>query len=365
MNDKRCTGCGACLNICPHDAIEMNIDEEGFCYPFKDMEKCTECGLCEKVCHIENKEKKDEFTVRSAYALKSSSDETRINSTSGGAFTELAKVILKRDGYVVGAKYNEDWTVEHMMADDKEGFEKIRTSKYQQSNIGFIHRDIKEKLEEGKEVLFVGTPCQIGGLRRFLGKEYKNLILCDFICLGVPSPKLFQKYLEQLNKKYTSKITNIRMKSKKVGWHDLTTVVSFENGDEYVKSGGIDSYVRFMIVHHTGLRESCFNCQFKGGNSEADISIGDFWGMENDAFDDNLGVSVVMCKTSKGEALVEEIKKNCIWIEKDIEDIVKGNIHLVNSVKRGKISNNKLFYMIDKYGYFEAFKMLEEQMKEG
>lgn len=360
MKNTRCTGCGACVNICPHNAIKMNISNEGFSYPVREQEKCTECMLCEKVCHIYNKEEAEQLNILGVYAMKSNDLDIRMNSTSGGIFSELAKVILGKNGYIVGAAYNEDWTVSHLMINSVEDMKLLRRSKYQQSNIEFVFREVKDKLVCGKTVLFVGTPCQIGGLKRFLGKTYENLVLCDFVCIGVQSPKLFQKYLQQLNQKYTSKITGICMKSKRIGWHDLTTIISFEDGSEYIKSGHVDSYMQFMIKHHIGLRDSCYECQFKGQNSEADITLGDFWGIEDMDIDDNIGTSLVISRTEKGKNLVEKIKEECQWRKMDIGLALKGNYHLGYSVKRGKVTNEELFDMIKEYGYIETFNRVDK-----
>ena len=216
LKKEECTACAACVNICPKKCISMKEDEEGFEYPRIDFEKCIQCGLCEKICPILNKQKKEKYTDKpSVYAAWSLDEEIRFNSTSGGVFSELAKAILEKNGYVCGARYNENNMIEHTVINKKEDLEKIRQSKYAQSSIGKVYIKIKELLEKDNFVLFCGTPCECAGLSNFLKKDYEKLYLCDFVCRGSNSPKVYKKFLEYLEKKYKSKIKKVWFKNKK------------------------------------------------------------------------------------------------------------------------------------------------------
>lgn len=359
-----CTACGACVNICTYDAIYMNKTKEGFLYPVKNMSLCTECGLCDEVCHLDKEDRKSIFNVCEVYAMKNLDDDVRKGSTSGGVFHELARYIVGLGGMVFGAAYNGDWSVSHRKAESCEEIKVLRRSKYQQSDIGITYREVKEQLIKDKYVLFVGTPCQNAGLKRYLQKNYDKLFLCDFICRGVTSPKLFKLYIDELENRYNSKIQDICMKSKQIGWHDLTTVIRFENGEEYVCSGHTDSYLQMYIRYNVGVRESCYQCQFKGGDSEADITIGDFWGIEHLDIDDNLGTSAVICRNEKAVDLIRKIKHKFMSIQVELSDVIKGNPCLIESLGKGIILNEQLFDMIEEYGYSETYSKISNRGEE-
>lgn len=353
-----CTGCAACVNICKKNAINMSIDTDGFGYPVIDENKCIKCEKCVKVCEMRKKWPKDYLSSPAVYAMRSKNDDIRLHSTSGGVFSELAKCILKHKGCVVGATYAADWSVEHCMIQDINDLEQLRRSKYQQSNISYIYRKVKETLENKKEVLFCGTPCQVAGLKAFLGKEYGRLFACDFICRGVSSPKVFAEYINYLKGVYHSDVEYIWMKNKCNGWHNLTTVIKFKNGKKYVKAGLEDSYVQLYLKYNVGVRDSCYKCQFKGGEDVADITLGDFWGLEDTMLDDNLGTSVVIGRTEKGNKLINEMKGQMIYREMRLEDVEKGNPCLMNSIKRN-IGNAEIFYdILEKEGYIQAVKWM-------
>ena len=206
LEKSKCTGCYTCANKCPQKCIKMVEDKEGFFYPEIDEEKCIKCNLCEKVCPAMQKKQSNNDKNPIVIAAWSKNNNIRLDSTSGGVFSELAKEVLNNGGYVCGAIYDENWMVKHILTNKIEDLEKIRSSKYIQSRIEDTFLEIKEKLDEGKTVLMCGAPCQVEGLANFLNKDYDNLILCDFICRGVNSPKIFRKYLDSLEKKYKSKI---------------------------------------------------------------------------------------------------------------------------------------------------------------
>ena len=224
---KNCTSCNACYNICPVHAIEMIEDKEGFKYPKVDKQKCINCGLCEKVCPIKNKVLREENNkMPTVIAAWSKDNDIRLDSTSGGIFSELAKEIYKENGFVCGAIYNKEWLVEHYISNNINDIDQLRSSKYLQSDIKDNFKKIKELLEQENKVLICGSPCQIAGLYNFLHKkEYENLYTCDFICRGMNSPKIFRGYIKELEEKYHSEIKKIKFKNKIHGWHNFSTKI--------------------------------------------------------------------------------------------------------------------------------------------
>lgn len=360
LSKEQCTGCAACVNICREDAIQMVIDRKGFGYPHIDKEKCSECGACKSVCRTCNSMTADIANNPSVYAMQSRNEKIRRHSTSGGIFSELANVVLKWGGGVCGAVYRNDWSVGHSIIWNQDELEKVRRSKYQQSNIGLVYREIKKMLDERMEILFCGTPCQIAGLKGYLKKEYENLFNCDFICRGVSSPRIFSAYLEELKDLYGSEIESVWMKNKCNGWHSLTTMIGFENGETYIKAGLEDSYIQLFLKYNTGVRESCYKCSFKNNKSVADITLGDFWGLEGTEMDDNLGTSAVICRTLKGAKLIEEIRENVFCWDMQMEDVVKGNPCLCNSIDKSTVDMEKFFDVLEREGYQQALRWIED-----
>ena len=216
IKDKsKCCGCSACVNICPNNAISMDIDDDGFKYPIVDVGKCINCGLCEKACPYNNEYiKKNIYDKSIAYGGWNNDDEIRKKSTSGGIFSAISKYILNNNGVVCGAIYNEKFEVVHEIIDNIDDLEKIYGSKYVQSDLKDNFRRIKKYLNDGRLVLFSGTPCQVSGLNSFLVKEYENLYTCDIVCHGVPSPKVFEKYKRELEEANNSEILNINFRDK-------------------------------------------------------------------------------------------------------------------------------------------------------
>lgn len=359
LDTPSCTGCAACANICKTDAIKMIEKEGGFKYPFIDIEKCVDCRQCMMICERRGKKAIDLLNEPAVYAMHTKNDRLRSHSTSGGIFSELAAIILKNGGYIVGAAYKEDWSVEHCMIQNIDGLEKLRRSKYLQSDINYIYIKVKKALEKQSKVLFSGTPCQVGGLKAFLGKEYQNLFTCDFICRGVSSPKIFAKYIQNLKKNYDSEIDYIWMKNKCKGWHNLTTVVGFKNGKKYIKTGSEDSYVQLYLKYNAGVRNSCYKCQFKGDKDVADITLGDFWGLEDTVLDDDQGTSAVICRTKKGQWLVNEILGCVIYKKMSLEDVKKGNPCLSNSIGCSTRSMDEFYRILEKEGYVRAVEWME------
>lgn len=355
ISKAECTGCSACVNICPKTCIEMNADSEGFDYPIINIDKCIECTLCEKVCPIISETNNGErFNEPLLYAGWSKNDFIRYDSTSGGIFSELANEVLRKGGYVCGAIYDDEWYVTHYISNKSEDITKIRSSKYLQSSMGDIMKRIKTLLIKGEKVLICGTPCQIEGLYSFLGKEYNNLITCDFICRGVNSPKIFNMYVKYLEETYKAKITEIKFKDKTKGWHRFSTRIEFDNGKRYVKDRYTDSYMRGYLMHSGFMRPSCYDCPTKGLPRVADLSLADFWGIEkiNPNLDNDTGTSMILVNSQKGKELFEDINKYIDFEQRNLNEITAGNQFFDASVIR-TVTRDKIFSDVDKMTYKE------------
>lgn len=293
-----CTGCMACYNACPVNAISEGYDKEGFLVPVVDENKCIQCGRCKEVCPVCN-ETQGLAVPGECYAVMSSK-EIRKNSSSGGVFKVLADKILEENGYVCSAVWSDNWQVEHIVSNDKKDIERMMSSKYVQSKMGETYAQIKALLEEGKKVLFTGCSCQVAGLKRYLQKEYENLLLADVVCHGVPSPKVFDSYLKD-----KEKIEEISFRNKeKFGW-STGIYIKYDNGLEYTERKQ-DSYL-FGFLGNWTLRNSCYECKFKN-KKYSDLSLGDFWGVNQiHQFDDGMGTSFVTLNTTKGALFFKEV----------------------------------------------------------
>ena len=337
---NRCNGCSACLNICPVNAITMKPDLEGFEYPVINYDRCIQCEKCSKACPVMNHLKSDNREIPKVYAGWTLDDEVRISSTSGGIFTELARKVIQASGYVCGAIYNEAHMVEHFITCAAKDLDRIRQSKYVQSSVHTVYRQIGDLLKLGKLVLFCGTPCECAGLYNYLSGsaiDRKHLILIDFVCRGSNSPKVYHKFLQQLEIEYGAKINRVWFKNKTYGWNRFSTKIEFCNGESYLKDRNSDDYIRGYIEANLYIRPSCGNCAFKGFPRVADITLGDFWGIQLEDKDRNtdLGTSLVMLNSSKGEELWEAIKDNIFYEEKELKDAIDGNPCIYQSIDHG------------------------------
>ena len=344
-NMNGCTGCNACFNACPKSAIEMVSNDEGFWYPEIDENKCIDCGLCKKVCPINNA-KYDNFAEPECYAVMGD-DELRKKSSSGGAFSYFAENILKQNGVVCGAAFAEDWSVRHIIVDNSEDLQKLRGSKYVQSNTTDCYKRIKEYLNNDVKVLFSGTSCQVAGLKSFLGKEYNNLYCVDIICHGVPSPKVFQKALKE--KVEGENIENISFRDKMFGWTTTYYINVKTDKSNNVYTGKNFPHV-YSFLKNCNLRLCCGDCKFNRLPRQGDITIGDFWGVDdyNQNLNDGKGTSVVVINSEKGKNLFEEIKNNTKLYEKiPLQAIEKRNYNLVKSSEHSE-HRDMFFKNLDK-----------------
>ena len=335
--NKDCYSCGACQNICPKGAIRLIEDEKGFLRPIIDKEKCIECGLCDKKCIYMNKADNNKKIEESkCYAMKLKNDIDILKSSSGGAFFELAKFFIKNGDYVCGCIWNKNMEAEHVLTNDIQVVEKMRGSKYVQSNIRNCYREIKEKLKDGYKVLFSGVPCQIAALKQITG-ETDNLYTISLICEGVPSRKVWKKYKEYLENKCKSKMISVDFRNKnKYGWNVPISKYIFENKEEITNlSFNLDLYVSSFIAGLL-MNNKCYDCNYKCNNIYADIIIGDFWKVPENLFENQnkLGVSAVILRTKKGEEILSKVIHKYDLKEVSFEEIKIGNPNLMRTNKK-------------------------------
>ena len=330
---EQCTGCGACVNICPEDCIEMISSDEGFDQPIIDYEKCISCKSCQKVCPVLNPISTDNTVSPKIYAAWNLDDKIRTTSTSGGMFSAIANYVIVKGGYVYGAVFDNDWNVYHKGVSTKEDIISMRGSKYVQSETGLIFREIQKKLDNENLILFSGTPCQIAGLYNFLGEKYSNLLITvDFVCHGVPSPKLFQIYLKKLKKIYPDfEAINFR---NPVKWEPQPLIKYRGKWQPIIRSA--NTYFKLFFVNFT-LRESCYRCLYAQFPRISDLTIADFWGIgKNIPFeqDTSKGVNLLMVNSDKGERVMNSIKNNCFLEERTMKEASYKNRQLLSPAKR-------------------------------
>lgn len=318
-NKESCCGCTACSMICSQNAITMIKDEEGFFYPKINQNLCTQCKLCEKVCHFK---KKHIFSLPiESYAVKHKCESIRIKSQSGGIFSALSDYILHQNGVIYGSIINDVFLAEHTRAININERNRMRGSKYIESNLKNIFSNVKKDLDSDKLVLFTGTPCQIAGLKTYLKISYDNLLCMDIICHGIPSPHVWQSYLNYLSRKYKLKIKDVNFRNKELfDWGEHIETITFENGKVYESRTFANMYYSHLI-----LRPSCFNCAYKQIGHPGDITVGDCWGIEklNSDFADTKGVSLVLINTKKGKDFFNKIICDIDYFSVDVFDCIQ------------------------------------------
>lgn len=305
---QNCCGCGACANVCPVRCISMQEDEEGFLYPRADASRCVDCGLCSSVCVCQQ-----EGPLRQrepvCYAAAAKNASLRAASSSGGVFSLLAENVLASGGVVYGVTMDADMgSCSFARITDVSGLRGLRGSKYLQAKVGETYRSVKQDLEDGREVLFSGVPCQIDALKLFLDRDYENLCCVEVICHGTPSPLLWKKYVEYLETKHRGKIREVRFRNKKSGWRKYSLAI---DGADFHQTQTVseDPYL-MMFSRNFSLRLSCYDCAAKKLESAADLTLGDFWAIWNllPELDDDKGTSLVMVRSDRGAALFQRIQ---------------------------------------------------------
>lgn len=358
---KDCCGCNACGDACAHQAISFKTDHEGFWYPEVDMAKCVDCGLCEKVCpiiHIKDL-KKNDLPEPVCFAAEHKNLEVIFDSTSGGLFSALAEIMYRSGGYVGGAIYNDDFSVRHFISSEKTDLPKLRSSKYLQSNAEGFYRQVKSLVIKGENVLVCGTPCQMAGLRAFLQKDYENLIIVDFVCRGVNSPKAVKKYLQTFEERYGSPVVYVKAKSKEYGWRNLTQKVILADGRHIYEDKTNNNFTKGYLSTNAFCRPSCYECRFKGFPRMADITLADFWGIEKvkPEMDKDLGTSLVMINSQKGAAFFESAKKRINYVTVPFKSAVAGNPAFIKPLDPPKVDRERFFLDLDRMSFTELSRL--------
>ncbi|MBR4152866.1 MAG: Coenzyme F420 hydrogenase/dehydrogenase, beta subunit C-terminal domain [Selenomonadaceae bacterium] len=352
-NRADCSGCGACANICPKNAIKMTRDAEGFAYPIIDPELCIKCGRCDMTCPALNYEAKTIDALPPTFVATYPNEKILRQSSSGAIFTALSEIILTNGGIVFGAGFDKNWHVRHMSAKNLDELKNLRGSKYVQSPIGDVYRQVQDALQS-QPVLFTGVPCQCVGLKNFLGKDYDNLLTVDVICRGVPSPALWECYIDTLG--YAHEITHVNFRTKRRGWGKRMDI-NFSDQEHKAERILNNLYGR-LFLRNLSLRPSCSACKFRFPNGQSDLTIGDAWGIKDFAPEmfDSRGVSVVFIHTAKGEKFFEQagLKKQQV----SFADVVKRNTFYISPAiadSRRKeffddlAENNDWFAVMQKY----------------
>lgn len=363
IEKKDCCGCNACVTVCAKRCITMQSDEQGFLYPIVDKEMCVDCGLCEKVCPVLNQN--EPLKPLKVYAAKNRNEEIRMQSSSGGIFTVLSEAVINEGGIVFGAKFDADWNVVHDWTDTIEGLADFRGSKYVQSVIGSSYKEAKDFLLQGRKVLFSGTPCQIAGLKKYLRKEYDNLLTVDVVCHGVPSPLVWRTYLDEVSQIIRTKcgagknmvslslnelpvITGISFRDKTNGWKKFgfrircaaskaaENLVS-ESADDVLLYETLDKNLFMQIfLKNLNLRPSCYACPSKSGKCNSDITLADYWGIgvHHPEWDDDKGTSLILVNSKKGGSSLDNL--NIEKTETSYIQGLRGNPSIEHSVEYNK-----------------------------
>jgi len=343
-DEKLCSGCGLCREVCPRSAITMVEDSEGFLRPVADSEKCNGCGVCVKKCPVNLKDPKGPTSAFAAYAKDA---DVRARSSSGGVFACLAESVIEKGGSVFGAGFGKDLKVVHKMASDKESLAELMGSKYVQSDVTDVYGDLSDAVKSGRPVLFSGSPCQCAAVRNLFFSA-DNLWICDFICHGVPTPKIWDKLIREEHPlaEYAS------FRDKKRGWEEFSLKIE-ENGKVYNESRYKDPYLRLFLRNVT-LRPSCHSCSWKADGFASDITLADFWGVSKclPHMNDDKGVSLVLVRSEKGRELFDSVADKLYVEESNIEDAVRSNGMYASSTPRPN-DRDEFFAMLSRGAAFK------------
>lgn len=336
----RCCGCGACLNICPRHAIAMKEDESGFLYPEIREDLCVRCGLCKKVCAFQNRQ--EESVPLACCAAVNKDKETLKYSASGGVFHALALDTLEKGGLVYGAAFTDTWTVCHIAGENRRQIGRLQGSKYAHSDTGWTFSEAKKMLEKGRLVLFSGTPCQIAGFKAFLGRDYDNLLMVDIVCHGVPSSSMLQKYIGYLEEKWGRSVTAFTFRDKSLGW-GINGSAAVKGEANRKKLWQSESAYLYYFLKGWIYRENCYVCKYASSHRPADLTIGDFWGIEKqhpeylgrNGWDESKGISFVFASTAKGEEALEGLQRRLDMKPATFDEIAAGNGQLRHPSEKG------------------------------
>lgn len=335
---EKCCGCSACMNACPKNAIAMQEDEYGFLYPQIDRDLCIKCGACQRACHFQHKAETN--VPLQTFAACARSKSILKSSASGGAFAALATKTLSMGGMVFGAAFDEAWKVCHIGIESAEELYRLQGSKYVQSSVGTTYQQVKSLLKEGRHVLFSGTPCQIAGLYGYLGKDHENLLTVDLICHGVPNQHMFQDYLKSFGE-----VGAFVFRDKSLGWgiNGRVTIKGHSKGkrEEHKIWQSASPYLYYFSKGHI-YRDSCYQCKYTCQHRPADITLGDYWGIEKqhsdylgkNGFDTKKGISVMIANTAKGAEAIRGCARLIDLKESTFEKAAAGNAQLVRPTVR-------------------------------
>lgn len=352
-----CCGCAACVGICPKDCIKMKEDEEGFQYPSIDKSKCIECGACEKVCPVLNYAEKKPFEQK-GYVVQHKNPSVLRESTSGGAFTAIAKYTLNRGGVVFGIELTDDLTAKRTYIEKESELYRFRSSKYVQNCEEGVHRQVKAFLKEGRCVCFSGTPCQTEGLRNYLGKDYENLILVDVVCHAVQSPLIFRKYIEYQEQKTGSKVKTVKFRDKHYGYkYSTLNLITDKNQGSYHQGVESDPWLRAFFSNICD-RPSCHNCRFRSRYRKSDITIWDCFnaGRFSKELDNDKGATRVLIHTKKGETVFNEVCSELNYAEADPEALVS----TVKEMKESPKPNERRTAFFQDAGSLDSRELFEK-----
>lgn len=357
---KNCCGCGACVAKCPKHCIELIDDNEGFWYPQIKNNSCIQCNLCIKSCPILQEKKEVEVKPKQSLIAYAKSDKIRLASSSGGLFSLFAKTIIESNGIVIGAAFDEKFMVHHIPISSEEELEKLQGSKYLQSRIEDTYQIAEKNLLIGKSVLFSGTACQIAGLKNYLQKDYLNLYTIDVLCHGVPSPKVWKKYLLEQENIHDAVVQKVSFRQKNKGWKMFSLSLGFTNKKTYSQVYKKDLFMR-MFLNDICLRPSCHNCKFKSISRHSDITLGDCWGIEKHSaeMDDDRGASIVLVHSQKGTELFKKVIEELEVKEMDVDIILPATADSRKSVEAHPNRNKFFRYLNQDKSIFELENLIK------
>ena len=357
---NKCTGCMSCYNICARDAIKMESDNMGFLHPVIDINNCVECGMCEKSCPVLMGANTNNVHTKEVYAAWNRDEKVRKDSSSGGIFFAIAEYILEKQGIVIGAGFDDNMHVVQTAIESKSDIWKLQGSKYVQSYVGDMYRVVKNNLALGRMVLFVGTPCQVAGLKKFLGNYDKGMLrTIDLVCHGAPSPKILREYFDYVEEKYKGNVRQVLFRDKKYGWKKYSMSIKLDNGKKDVGTYTFSPYLN-GFMKDLYLREACYQCEYASLDRYGDLTLGDFWGYksqnQND-IDDDKGISFVLVNSIEGKEILENIKNKIVYFARNIDDVKIGNPSLYMQTKEPadrrfflkEYKDNGFNYVLDKY----------------
>lgn len=371
-NENNCCGCRSCENICPKGAITVAPDAKGFLYPTIDKDTCVQCGLCAKACPIIQQEEKEQDFKQKVFAVINSDKQVLKKSASGGAFSLLANEVLSNNGVVYGCTLDEDMQIRHIGVTSAEELDKLRGSKYVQSDLSSAFKEISRHLKEERPVLFTGTPCQVDGLNCYLAAKNQSaekLLTADLLCHGTPSPKLWADFVKYLEKTYHSELKGFKFRTKIAGWENSIETATFENGKTIKNTNPIRSFLALFYKNYS-LRPMCFSCKYHSYNRIADITIGDYWGIDktHPEINDNKGLSVVLVNTQKGYDVFLRVAENAKVLETKAEDAVQTALQhnakpkINNDIFWKEYQEKGFDYIVQKYGMRSKASLLKVKL---